>query len=176
MKKEDQRVRLSKQLLRNALTTLLKEKSIHKISVREICDTAEINRTTFYKYYGSQYDLLEDIESILIDELTQKISEKGEKRMLHILKMIDKNSETYSLFLNNNTSPSFLQRVFDIPAIYDQINKITEDDADNDYNDYLYEFLTWGGYSVVKKWINKENRESPEKMAAYINRLMMQNK
>ena len=58
--KEDQRIRLSKQLLRNALLELLKEKHISKVSVREICERAQINRTTFYKYYGSQYELLED--------------------------------------------------------------------------------------------------------------------
>ena len=39
--KEDQRVRLSRQLLRSALIVLLKEKNINKISVREICDAAE---------------------------------------------------------------------------------------------------------------------------------------
>ena len=63
--KEDQRVRLSRQLLRSALIVLLKEKNINKISVREICDAAEINRTTFYKHYGNPYDLLEDIENSL---------------------------------------------------------------------------------------------------------------
>ncbi len=82
---ENQRIRLSKQLLRNALISLLEEKSINKISVREICETAEINRTTFYKYYGSQYDLLEDIENILLDELTEKnCQQRREASAAHI--------------------------------------------------------------------------------------------
>ena len=61
---ENQRVRLSKQMLRSSLIEILGEKSIHKVSIREICDRAQINRTTFYKYYGSQYDLLLDMENI----------------------------------------------------------------------------------------------------------------
>jgi AcrR family transcriptional regulator len=61
--KENQRVRLTKKMLQDSLIWLLPNKSIHKISVREICDNAEINRSTFYKYYGSQYDLLKDMEN-----------------------------------------------------------------------------------------------------------------
>ena len=78
--KEDQRIRLSKQLLRNALLELLKEKHISKVSVREICERAQINRTTFYKYYGSQYELLEDIENMLIAQITEKITVDTENR------------------------------------------------------------------------------------------------
>ena len=56
-KKEDRRVIMTKKLLKNALIVLLKEKDIYHISIRELCALADINRSTFYKYYGSQYDL-----------------------------------------------------------------------------------------------------------------------
>ena len=57
---ENQRIRLSKAMLKSALMRLLKEKPIEKISIYELCAAAQINRTTFYKYYGSQYELLAD--------------------------------------------------------------------------------------------------------------------
>ena len=60
---ENQRVRLSKMLLKNALIKLLKEKPLEKITIYELCAEAQLNRVTFYKYYGSQYDLLTDIEN-----------------------------------------------------------------------------------------------------------------
>ena len=41
---------LTKRLIREALLELLKTKSIQKISVRELCDAAGINRTTFYNH------------------------------------------------------------------------------------------------------------------------------
>ena len=66
---ENQRVRLSKMLLKNALIKLLKEKPLEKITIYELCAEAQLNRVTFYKYYGSQYDLLTDIEN---DCLTMK--------------------------------------------------------------------------------------------------------
>lgn len=169
--REDQRVRLSKQLLRNALILLLEEKSIHKISVREICEVADINRTTFYKYYKNQYELLEDIENILVDELAEKIAARGEKHLLHILETINDNAKIYRLFMNNMTDPNFIQRVFDLSIIHKEIAEATESISE-EYSEYAYEFLTWGGYSVVRRWLNKEKRESPEEITEYINRLL----
>ena len=49
---ENQRVYLSKKLLENALISLLKQKSLYKISIRELCEVASINRSTFYKYFS----------------------------------------------------------------------------------------------------------------------------
>ena len=56
-KRENQRIMLSKRLIKESLTRLLASESIHKISVRMLCEEAGINRSTFYKYYGSQYDV-----------------------------------------------------------------------------------------------------------------------
>jgi len=51
---ENQRIRLSKAMLKNGLLKLLKEKSLNEITICELCAVSGINRTTFYKYYGSQ--------------------------------------------------------------------------------------------------------------------------
>ena len=53
-KKEDRRVAMTKRMLKDALTDLLREVDIYHVSIRELCQRADINRTTFYKYYGSQ--------------------------------------------------------------------------------------------------------------------------
>ena len=60
--KDNRRVKLTKQLLKDSLCGLLEQKSIHEISVRTLCENADINRSTFYKYYGSLYDLLKEME------------------------------------------------------------------------------------------------------------------
>ena len=70
MKEEnvDSRVRRTKRLLRQGLTELLKEKSIKKITVRELSERVDINRGTFYLHYKDIYDLVEQIEQELFDE------------------------------------------------------------------------------------------------------------
>ena len=54
-----------------ALITLLEKKDFEFISIREICDTAGVNRSTFYLHYDNTLDLLkETIKHILDSFLT----------------------------------------------------------------------------------------------------------
>ena len=41
---------------------LMETEDISRITISQLCGTAQINRTTFYKYYGSIYDLLAEFE------------------------------------------------------------------------------------------------------------------
>lgn len=59
MAKSDQRTRLTKMLIRKAFTELLREKPVQNITVKELCQTAGINRGTFYSHYTDIYDLLQ---------------------------------------------------------------------------------------------------------------------
>ena len=55
------------------LQQMLKEKPLNKITVKEICALAEINRATFYKYYADAYDLMDKIEDALLKELQETV-------------------------------------------------------------------------------------------------------
>ena len=68
MKKEDGRVRITRQLIRDALLQLLQEKPLQHITVRELCEKASVNRGTFYAHYKDIYDLMEQIEQHMFDE------------------------------------------------------------------------------------------------------------
>ena len=60
--KTDARVRYTRKVIQDAFLDVLKEKPISRITVKEVCDKAEINRGTFYKHYQDCYDLLDKIE------------------------------------------------------------------------------------------------------------------
>ena len=60
--KLDRRTKRTKIALKNHFMELLKIKPIQKITVTELCDMVDINRSTFYKHYFDLYALLEDIE------------------------------------------------------------------------------------------------------------------
>lgn len=57
----------TKDKIYTALLTLLKKYDIQHISILELCQTAKINRTTFYNHYGSQYDVLEEMAASYIN-------------------------------------------------------------------------------------------------------------
>ncbi|MFQ8600778.1 MAG: TetR/AcrR family transcriptional regulator [Oscillospiraceae bacterium] len=48
---KDHRTRVTKMLIRRAFTELLRQKPIQSISIKELCETAGVNRGTFYALY-----------------------------------------------------------------------------------------------------------------------------
>ncbi|MEG1366357.1 MAG: TetR/AcrR family transcriptional regulator, partial [Oscillospiraceae bacterium] len=65
----DRRVRKTKAALRGALVKLMEKKSIQEISVKELCEKCDINRSTFYLHYTDVYNLLQMIEKEMLLEL-----------------------------------------------------------------------------------------------------------
>ena len=55
MRKNDQRIRLTKMLIRRAFLDLLRTKPMQGISIKELCTAAGINRGTFYSHYTDIY-------------------------------------------------------------------------------------------------------------------------
>src|SRR5215468_3066511 len=55
----DPRIRRTRELLQQALESLLKTKDFDAISVQEIAEAATVNRATFYDHYTDKFALLE---------------------------------------------------------------------------------------------------------------------
>lgn len=68
MKKTDLRVIKTLRQIDEALLDCLQQTSFQKITVEMLCQSALINRSTFYKYYIDKYDLLEKyLDKILME-------------------------------------------------------------------------------------------------------------
>ena len=74
MEKQNQRIMLTKRLIHTAFLHLLRNKSIREISIRELCNEAGINRTTFYNHYGSQYDVFTEIADRYLEDISAVIA------------------------------------------------------------------------------------------------------
>ena len=68
MQKENRRVKMTKAMLNESFLKYLEEKPISRITVKEICEDADVNRSTYYVYYSDPYDQLHKIEDALIQE------------------------------------------------------------------------------------------------------------
>ena len=60
--KESRRVTMTKLLLKTALIELMQEKPFPQITIKELCERADLNRTTFYLHYADQTAVLREIE------------------------------------------------------------------------------------------------------------------
>ena len=65
---EKKRRKTEKQI-ETSLLQLMKEQTFESISIRQLIDLAEMNRSTFYRHYLDKYDLLEKIEDRLLGDL-----------------------------------------------------------------------------------------------------------
>ena len=58
MEKTDARKRYTQMVLKQSLLKLLKEKPVNRITVKEVCELAQLNRATFYAHYSDCFALL----------------------------------------------------------------------------------------------------------------------
>ena len=177
-KKTDRRIIMTKRLLKEALIEILKEKDIYHVSIRELCENADINRTTFYKYYGSQFDLLNDMENDLLEFVSKTVKtneEDPEKIISSVCTYLEGNLEFARLIIKNNVDPDFAYRLFAMESIKNAALKKFRGNKSEVELEYIYSFLTNGAFRMVCVWLNKEKRETPEEFARLVNQMLLYN-
>lgn len=73
----DLRESRTKKNILNAFITLRSKKPIEKITIRELSELANINKTTFYRHYKDIYDLSDYVENAFISDVIQSIPNKN---------------------------------------------------------------------------------------------------
>ena len=85
----NRKIQMTKRCIREALFECLKEKGINKITISSLCEKADINRSTFYKYYGSQYDVVKEMEQEVIKLINAQLNDQPKEtsfvRLLQII-------------------------------------------------------------------------------------------
>lgn len=160
--KNNQRIRLSKLLFKSAIMDLLKEKgSVDKISVRELCERAELNRSTFYAHYNEPKDLLEELETELLDsteEHLRKIREENDlgahKYILSFLKYIKDNDKQFRTLLIDSADPNFRTRFMQqsIIMFVENLN-IT---LPKEIEQYVFSYILNGSTGIILQWIRSD--------------------
>lgn len=166
----NQRVMLTKTLLKNSLTEMLQTQNIYQISIRELCQNAGINRSTFYKYYGSQFDLLSEMEQDLMQDIESFLTKENDyapEALVQALRYLENNIEFVRLLFNSNVDPEFPGKLFSLPTIQRMLQGLSQTRIPQEEYEYSNSFLLFGAFQVVRMWVNKDDRESPEWLAAF---------
>lgn len=160
--KNNQRTRLSKLLFKNALMDLLKEKgSVAKISVRELCDRAELNRSTFYAHYNEPNDLLTEIETELLDATEEHLKKIGEendagahKYILSFLQYIKQNDKQFRTLLIDSADPKFRSRFMQQSII--QFVENLRIELPKELEQYIFSYILNGSTGIIIQWIRSD--------------------
>ena len=104
--KTDPRTRYARQIITTAFWQLLRQKPMEKITVKEVCDLAQINRGTFYRHFRDCYDLMEQLQEQALDKLEETLaSTRGRGVQAVLLSMLQKlqNDEDFLAILTRQS-------------------------------------------------------------------------
>ena len=176
MKKENRRTQMTKKILKDSLLELLEQQDIQKISIRSLCELADLNRSTFYKYYESQYDLLKEMENDLLNQIEMVISKDTDlsangNHLESILQFMKDNLKLSKILINSNADVNFQKQVLGLPSIMERLQGLKSEYGEHEYS-YAQTLILYGGYHIVMQWLGNDCKESPHEMAGIIEHLI----
>jgi len=164
-RKETRKVRYTRMIIRDSLIELMQTKPIVSITVKEICELADISRSTFYFHYKDQYDLLKQIE----EETLSFFAEFQKKSMnSHSIKEVAKNLEEIMVHFSNeansmlaliseNGDIKFQRKLFQLLTKHNTLPKYFSEKApDDEAREYYSIFLLYGINGVFQHWVKSK--------------------
>ena len=118
-KKEYRSAIRSRRFIRQALMDLLREKSFEKITVTDIVNRADINRSTFYAHYADVRALMEEIQNEFVDRALSVVKEMDFLELIHspvpflqkLIEIANENRELYTTIGKTMLTMSQLEKI-----------------------------------------------------------------
>lgn len=163
IKKSDHRnAARSRRMIKQAFGELLHEKDMHKITVTDIVERANISRGTFYAHYLDVYDLYNAIQNNIMETMDFALSNVGIEAMLSDptsailsgMEFLEANKTYYALFADSAQGESFVGRI--ISYMENKFSPAVDALFSGDSNVRVKTFLlyTLGAYkNVILRWV-----------------------
>lgn len=169
-----------------ALLSLLEKKPFAYITIREICEQAEVNRSTFYLHYENTNDLLKETTAYVLDNFSsyffvdaehvvsqfancdlQDLEFINEKYLHPYLSFIKDNQKVFSAVLSQPTTfdtNTIFKRLFDniFKPILDRFH------YPRDEQNYVMLFYLNGITAIITEWLKDGCKKSIEDISAII--------
>lgn len=165
-------------LFDEALISLLEKKDIDYITIKEICDKAGLNRSTFYLHYESINDLVEETTNYInkkftdyfnenerdfIDKINSSSSENlkliEEKYLTPYLSFIKENRSLFKASFNNPISMNAFEKYNNLKKhiIIPILEKFNVPEKEHEYiiTFYINEIM-----AMIKEWIRTDCKDS----------------
>lgn len=161
----------TKRLIFDTFIELLEKKPFDRITVKDIVETCDINRNTFYYYYSDIYDLLEEVFTRELNKLVEAHKEGkswveafirvaytayGHKKIINNICV----SRSYAYF-ENYMYKACKNIIIDVAQYMAQGMLVPQEDIDFIASFYEYAFL-----GIISEWFRTGMREEPLKLAS----------
>ena len=174
LKNKDRRVRKTKKSLKDGLAKLMLEKSMNDISVKELTEYVDLNRGTFYLHYKDIFDMVEQVENEMLQELktvmnshsTKEINCKPLPLLADAFIFLKENAPMCTVLLSTNGDIAFVKKLKDVvreKCFKDWMILFNVEKADK--FEYVYSFILSGCLGLFESWLKDGLNEPPKEMA-----------
>jgi len=175
--KGNRRVKITKMLLTESFLHFLSEKPLHKITIKEICEYADLNRSTYYTYYMDPYDQLRKIEadimtdmSVYVDRIEiadEEVSMNQLQTLKAILEYIQSKKYVFKVLLGEYGDTKFERNLLSFFG-----EKIFQkgyfDEKSIKKRAFQYIYAATGSFGMIIQWITGEEDIDIDTMAKWI--------
>lgn len=165
-------------MIRESFIQLLKEQPVSKITVTKICEIAEINRATFYKYYEDAFDLLQKLEQELLEEILNSLSQFEQlsirESFIQLLEHLKKRGEWFQIIGSSHGDPQFASRILSV--CYENASFLIQKffpHLTGTQKKWLYNFLAHGYGGLLGCWLDNGLQEPTEEIARFAEELLL---
>ncbi len=175
MAKEYSCVKKTKRGLESSLIALAKEHPLNKITVKMLCERAELSRNAFYFHYNDINDLIRSIEDNLVNKAERCLEELNEigfpknvyATVESLIEIFDENRDTCIMLFDKSFSTSFVERLSKLFCDFNyQYFVQYHGDTKKDRFEFFYMFLSSGFYGLIRFWMENEDKMTKSEITA----------
>lgn len=181
--KHDRRILKTKKAIYEALVELMQKKSLNSITVTELAAAANINRKTFYTYYSTVNDVLDEVINELISSLKDLMYAMSEdynmlspQTLFAFLNTIMSDADIVrALFTSDNGNMLFnkLQKALQETLLKELIDNDIKMNIPPEQYPLISSFVAGGMIYVYYEWITNPNGTSLDEMARTLTTLII---
>lgn len=186
----DRRIARTRLAIREALVSLIETKGFDALSVRDITETANINRSTFYLHFQDKFDLLEQTEQEIIQDIQGIILQTDSLSLANFHLTQQPLPVMVQMFEYFRANAALVRAILGIKgdiafqiqlrkAIEQNLSKIGFFEGINSQNfllpsEYIITYVIAAHLGVVQIWLKKGCLESPQEMALILSKLSLE--
>lgn len=173
MKKNPERTELTQRNIQEAFWKLYSKRSIDKVTVKDICNLAGYNRSTFYQYYTDVYDVLHKFENQLLHEVDEFVenlvkqanSPNASQALEAIFEIFARLNKYITVLLGPHGDTEFTHKVVEnLKPIWIKYFFRNDESYTPAEVDLLMEYYISGLLAMYQKWFFNNNGVSIERI------------
>ena len=152
----DLRIEKTRQSIINAFIALRSGKPLEKITVKELCEKAMINKSTFYFHYADIYELSDFLETEIVTSIISSLEHPGAFTQELFLAYLSRDTLIQTLF-SGSRSGRLIQKIEAgiKELIYERLPEYRDDPVKN----IILSYQIYGAYYAFSENRNENTSE-----------------